>query len=177
MPVSDQQYPQTWLVLPAAGIGSRMQADRPKQYLDMTVKGITKTVIEFTLDHLLSYQASQLTSRNNVIHGFHKVVVVVTKGDPYWQDISLARGYEKDPRIMVVDGGSERCYSVLNALLAIKNIESDSFLVNFVANNMQTDVKAKQQMLDQEKLLDRAKLVLTNLKKELQISQPHSQPL
>lgn len=126
MPVSDQQYPQTWLVLPAAGIGSRMQADRPKQYLDMTVKGITKTVIEFTLDHLLSYQASQLTSRNKIIHGFHKVVVVVTKGDPYWQDISLARGYEKDPRIMVVDGGSERCYSVLNALLAIKNIETSS---------------------------------------------------
>ncbi|MBA36013.1 MAG: 2-C-methyl-D-erythritol 4-phosphate cytidylyltransferase [Oleispira sp.] len=115
MPTPDQQYPQTWLVLPAAGVGSRMQADRPKQYLEMTVKGITKTVIEFTLDHLLSYQTN---------HIFHKVVVVVTKGDPYWQDISRARGYDKDERIIVVDGGSERCYSVLNALLAISAVES-----------------------------------------------------
>ena len=101
----------TWLVLPAAGIGSRMQADRPKQYLSMTVKGITKTVIEHTLDHVLAYA------------GFYKAVVVVTKGDPYWQEISSARGYDKDERILVVEGGSERCYSVLNALIAISKVE------------------------------------------------------
>ena len=101
----------TWLVLPAAGIGSRMHADRPKQYLSMTVKGITKTVIEHTLDHVLAYA------------GFYKAVVVVTKGDPYWQEICSARGYDKDERILVVDGGSERCYSVLNALIAISEVE------------------------------------------------------
>ena len=113
-----KEFPQTWLVLPAAGVGSRMQADRPKQYLDMTVKGVTKTVIEFTLDHLLGYSVASHKPDSHK-HVFHKVVVVVTKGDPYWQDISLARSYEKDPRIMVVEGGSERCYSVLNALTAI----------------------------------------------------------
>jgi 2-C-methyl-D-erythritol 4-phosphate cytidylyltransferase len=102
----------TWLVLPAAGIGSRMQADRPKQYLPMTVKGVTKTVIEYTLDHVLAYA------------GFYNAVVVVTKGDPYWQEISFARGYDKDERILVVDGGSERCYSVLNALAAINEVEA-----------------------------------------------------
>ena len=111
----------TWLVLPAAGIGSRMQADRPKQYLSMTVKGITKTVIEFTLDHLLSY--SRFQKSNATDGGFYKVVVVVTKGDPYWQEISLARGYDKTERILVVEGGSERCYSVLNALMAINEVE------------------------------------------------------
>lgn len=111
----------TWLVLPAAGIGSRMQADRPKQYLPMTVKGNTKTVIEHTLDHVLAYAPSLGASSSN--RGFYKAVVVVTKGDPYWQEISLARGYDKDSRILVVDGGSERCYSVLNALLAIKQLD------------------------------------------------------
>jgi 2-C-methyl-D-erythritol 4-phosphate cytidylyltransferase len=111
----------TWLVLPAAGIGSRMQADRPKQYLTMTVKGIAKTVIEHTLDHVLAYTPS--SSSNTTGFGFYKVVVVVTKGDPYWQKISMARGYHKDERIVVVDGGSERCYSVLNALRAIHEIE------------------------------------------------------
>jgi 2-C-methyl-D-erythritol 4-phosphate cytidylyltransferase len=102
---------QTWLVLPAAGIGSRMKADRPKQYLEMTVNGSKKTVIEYTLDTVLAYS------------GIYKVVVVVTQGDPYWQEISQARGYDKDPRILVVAGGSERCYSVLNALTAISAIE------------------------------------------------------
>lgn len=111
----------TWLVLPAAGIGSRMQADRPKQYLQMTVKGITKSVIEHTLDHVLSY-ASSLSS-NSAATGFYKVVVVVTKGDPYWQEINSARAYHKDERILVVDGGSERCYSVLNALEAIHELD------------------------------------------------------
>ena len=118
MNTAKKEFPQTWLVLPAAGVGSRMQADRPKQYLDMTVKGVTKTVIEFTLDHLLAY-SSGLSGSNLSRSGFHKVVVVVTKGDPYWHDISLARCYDQDDRILVVDGGSERCYSVLNALTAI----------------------------------------------------------
>ena len=93
-----------------------MQADRPKQYLSMTVAGEEKTVIEFTLDNLLAY--TRIES-----FGFHKVVVVVTKGDPYWQEISQARGYDKDSRIMVIDGGSERCYSVLNALKAIDKLD------------------------------------------------------
>lgn len=105
---------QTWLVLPAAGIGSRMKADRPKQYLEMTVNGSKKTVIEYTLDTVLAYS------------GIYKVVVVVTQGDPYWQEISQARGYDKDPRILVVEGGSERCYSVLNALTAISAIEQQA---------------------------------------------------
>jgi 2-C-methyl-D-erythritol 4-phosphate cytidylyltransferase len=111
----------TWLVLPAAGIGSRMQADRPKQYLSMTVKGIAKTVIEHTLDHVLAYTPS--SSSNTTGSGFYKAVVVVTQGDPYWQEISMARGYDKNERIVVIDGGSERCYSVLNALSAIHEIE------------------------------------------------------
>jgi len=116
----DKTTQQTWLVLPAAGIGSRMQADRPKQYLSMTVKGITKTVIEHTLDHVLAY-SSDLGSEG---FGFYKAVVVVTKGDPYWQEISLARGYDLDERIIVVEGGSERCYSVLNGLMAIQRLEN-----------------------------------------------------
>lgn len=112
------QQKHTWLVLPAAGIGSRMKADRPKQYLSLTVAGIEKTVIEHTLDSLLSYKRVGEW-------GFHKVVVVVTKGDPYWQEISQARGYDKNSRILIVDGGSERCYSVLNGLKAIDKAEMD----------------------------------------------------
>ena len=100
-----------WAILPAAGIGSRMQADRPKQYLPMTVKGITKTVIEYTLDGLLAYS------------GIDKIAVIVSPEDSYWQEISSTRGYDQHDRILVVVGGSERCYSVLNGLLAVQDAE------------------------------------------------------
>lgn len=97
-----------WVILPAAGIGARMQADRPKQYLEMTVAGQSKTVIEYTLDNLLAYS------------GIEKIVLVVSKDDAYWAQISAARGYSEHNKIVVVEGGSERCYSVLNGLLAIQ---------------------------------------------------------
>jgi 2-C-methyl-D-erythritol 4-phosphate cytidylyltransferase len=103
-----------WAILPAAGIGSRMQADRPKQYLPMTVKGITKTVIEYTLDGLLAYS------------GIDQIAVIVSPDDSYWKTISSARGYDQHQRILVVAGGSERCYSVLNGLLAVQDAAKSS---------------------------------------------------
>ncbi len=38
-------------IVPAAGVGSRMQADRPKQYLTL----LDKTVLEHTVEHLLEH--------------------------------------------------------------------------------------------------------------------------
>ena len=43
---SENPLPRYWAIIPAAGIGSRMQTDRPKQYLSMS----GKTVLEYTLD-------------------------------------------------------------------------------------------------------------------------------
>ena len=43
--------PQFWAVVPAAGIGERMQADKPKQYLQL----LGQTVIEHTLQRLASH--------------------------------------------------------------------------------------------------------------------------
>lgn len=50
---------------------------------------------------------------------------------------------------------------------AIKNIESFSFLVNFISSNMNAPVEEKQRMLEEEVLEDRAKKVLEHLTKEL----------
>src|ERR1700760_4302571 len=44
--------------------------------------------------------------------------------------------------------------------IAIRNIESTSFLINFIASNMNADVATKQQMLETADLRDRTKLVL-----------------
>ncbi len=52
---------------------------------------------------------------------------------------------------------------------ALKNIESPSFLVNFISSNMNAPVAEKQKMLEVVDLKERATLVLSNLTKELQM--------
>tara|TARA_R110001632_G_scaffold89433_1_gene192805 strand:+ start:6182 stop:8638 length:2457 start_codon:yes stop_codon:yes gene_type:complete len=54
------------------------------------------------------------------------------------------------------------------ASFAIKNIQSDSFLVNFISSNMDLSVKQKQVVLEKDSLKERALLTLKNLNKELQ---------
>lgn len=88
-----------WSILPAAGKGTRMGVDRPKQYLTL----INKTVIEHTLERLLS------------VPQIEKVVVALSPADDEFQRLSIA----KHPRILITTGGKERCHSVLNGLNAI----------------------------------------------------------
>lgn len=83
-------------VVPAAGVGSRMKADRPKQYLE--IQG--HTVLEHTVEKLLSHPE------------VNKVVVAITDGDPYYPELSLSG----NPDVIRVSGGKERADSVLSAL-------------------------------------------------------------
>lgn len=59
--------------------------------------------------------------------------------------------------------------------IAIKNIESASFLINFISSNMNADVAAKQQMLEVANLRERAKMVLGHLTVELQMQELKNQ--
>ncbi len=59
--------------------------------------------------------------------------------------------------------------------IAIKNIESASFLINFISSNMNADVAAKQQMLEVANLRERAKMVLEHLTVELQMQELKNQ--
>lgn len=93
--MSDQQ-PAYWGIVPAAGVGKRMGADLPKQYLE--VRG--KSVLQHTLERLLSVEV--LTA----------VVVALGAEDGYWPDLPFA-GH---PRILTAEGGKERADSVLSAL-------------------------------------------------------------
>ena len=114
-----------WAIVPAAGVGKRMQADRPKQYLPLN--GIS--VIEQTLTRLL--QVKQLTA----------VVVAISKEDPYWPNLEIS----KNPRILTADGGKERADSVLSALnsIAAQADDNDWVLVHDAARPCitQTDVE------------------------------------
>ncbi len=58
---------------------------------------------------------------------------------------------------------------------ALRNIESPSFLINFISSNMNAPVAEKQKMLEVLDLKERATLVLGNLTKELQMLELKSQ--
>jgi 2-C-methyl-D-erythritol 4-phosphate cytidylyltransferase len=92
-----QSLPAFWAVIPAAGIGARMAADRPKQYLQLG--GLT--IIEHSLLCFLDHPRLK------------GLVVSLAVDDPYWPTLPCAL----DSRIQQVAGGKERADSVLNALL------------------------------------------------------------
>lgn len=64
-----------YAIVPASGIGSRMQADRPKQYLPLN----GKLVIEHTLERLLSFKKIE------------KIVVIISADDCFWSTLSIAK--------------------------------------------------------------------------------------
>ncbi|WP_114936442.1 endopeptidase La [Mucilaginibacter endophyticus] len=53
--------------------------------------------------------------------------------------------------------------------IAIRNIESTSFLINFISSNMNADMSAKQHLLEIANLRERANLVLEHLTLDLQM--------
>ena len=55
------------------------------------------------------------------------------------------------------------------AAFALKNIESDSYLINFLATNLSTSVEDKQAILEMDNIVDRAKTVLKLLHRDLQL--------
>lgn len=87
-------------VVPAAGVGSRMGASVPKQYLPLA----GSTVIDLTLERLLGHP------------NIETVVVAISPDDGWWPDSKFA----SDAAVTVVQGGKERCHSVLNALQALR---------------------------------------------------------
>ena len=94
-------FPDVIAVVPAAGIGSRMQSECPKQYL--SIGG--KTLLEHALNSLLAHPAVS------------RIIVAISPDDPYFSTLPMA----SDPRVMVVRGGKERADSVLAGLKAVSS--------------------------------------------------------
>ena len=55
------------------------------------------------------------------------------------------------------------------ATFAIKNIESPTFLVNFIASNLSTEVKTKQELLELNEISKRIEMVLEQLSYEIKM--------
>ncbi|MBQ0743243.1 MAG: 2-C-methyl-D-erythritol 4-phosphate cytidylyltransferase [Pseudomonas sp.] len=105
-----------WVVIPAAGVGSRMQADRPKQYLPLG----DRALIEHTLDCFLGQP------------GLNGLVVCLADDDAWWPALACAA----DQRIQRAGGGRERADSVLSGLHKLTELgalDSDWVLVHDAA--------------------------------------------
>lgn len=88
-----------WAVLPAAGIGSRMGSELPKQYLEVA----GATIFEHSLRSLLACE--QITA----------VIVALHPDDTRAADLSIL----DDERVQTVIGGAQRSDSVLAGLQAL----------------------------------------------------------
>lgn len=108
-------HPHYWLVVPAAGIGQRMSADRPKQYLQIR----NRFILDITLSRLLDT-------------GYFSGAMVVLHPDDQWFATSESA---QDSRVSTCLGGAERADSVLAGLVALQEVagEEDWVLVHDVA--------------------------------------------
>lgn len=108
-------HPRLWLVIPAAGIGQRMKAECPKQYLKLNDRFILDITVSRVLDSA----------------GFAGCMVALNPLDQWWSATESAA----DSRVHTCVGGRERADSVLSALRALKNVadEDDWVLVHDAA--------------------------------------------
>ncbi len=107
--------PRYWFIVPAAGVGARMNADKPKQYLLLS----NKTILEHTLSRILS------------VPDLAGIVVPLSKDDSYWSSLSIFQ----NSLVHTVQGGESRAESVLNGLnyLVDKTHDRDWVLVHDAA--------------------------------------------
>ncbi len=102
-------------LIPAAGVGTRMGGDAPKQYVLLG----TRTMLEHSIDALLADAR------------IDRVFVVVAPADTRWQQLDV-----QDERVEFLPvGGASRAQSVLNGLIAIAGrcADDDRVLVHDAA--------------------------------------------
>ena len=110
--MTDQSVP-FWVIIPAAGLGQRMQSEIPKQYLKIN----NKTVIEHTLECFINHPK---------IAG---VVVVKHSEDSYWDQLHYK--FQTTP-VFTTEGGVDRNDSVLQGikyLMNIKQLAADTWVM------------------------------------------------
>ncbi|MEP7184428.1 MAG: 2-C-methyl-D-erythritol 4-phosphate cytidylyltransferase [Rhodanobacter sp.] len=102
--------PSVWCVVPAAGRGTRVGGDCPKQYLMLA----GRPLIEHTLGRLLAHPK---------IAG---LMVVLGKADTHWSGMGQRNGKP----VMTTVGGTERSDSVLAGIVALPaSVGADDFVL------------------------------------------------
>ena len=97
-----------------------------------------------------------------------KATVIEAADDKIVEDKKEFKAIIQDIQEQALEVIKENPMLPSEASFAIKNIKSDSFLVNFISSNMDLSVSQKQVILEKDNLKERALLALKNLNKELQ---------
>ncbi len=101
------------VIVPAAGVGKRMLASCPKQYLTIN----NQSILTHTIERLLSHTK------------IGKVIIMLSDEDEYFSQTELA----DNANIIRVSGGKKRVNSVLNGLQVIDDKECSWVLVHDAA--------------------------------------------
>ncbi|XBC37529.1 MAG: 2-C-methyl-D-erythritol 4-phosphate cytidylyltransferase [Buchnera aphidicola (Meitanaphis microgallis)] len=96
-------YSKIVAIVPAAGIGSRMLSNIPKQYIK--IRGCT--ILEHSIKFLLAHSSIK------------RIIIVLNKKDIFFHKLSIS----SHPRIFYVIGGDLRVCSVLSGLLVINDVK------------------------------------------------------
>jgi 2-C-methyl-D-erythritol 4-phosphate cytidylyltransferase len=94
-----------WAIVPAAGIGRRMRAKVPKQYLNVNGRPIIETSL----------------GRIGALSYVSKVLVMLNPEDTIWPSLNLI----KNEKFICQPGGENRYRSVLNGLRYLQYLASD----------------------------------------------------
>ncbi|UDG79130.1 Bifunctional enzyme IspD/IspF [Candidatus Ecksteinia adelgidicola] len=90
-------------ILPAAGIGKRMQSRCPKQYLNIG----QYSILEHTIHALFSHPRIK------------QIIVAINFKDQYFKKLPILN----DPRVIITFGGKKRIDTVLASMKLVKNTE------------------------------------------------------
>ena len=97
----DNNLNPIWAIVPASGLGRRMQSELPKQYV--SVQG--NYVIECCIDRLHSHP------------GIESAVVVLQNDESNWEEL----GYPLEKPVLKTTSAVERNHSVYNGLLVLQD--------------------------------------------------------
>lgn len=95
--------PEIWAVVPAAGSGTRMESETPKQYLKLN----GEAMVSLSVRKLL------------LVEQIHGVVVALSENDTRWRELEVAQ----HPNVHTVIGGATRSESVLHALHYLSHLD------------------------------------------------------
>ena len=124
-------------------------------------------------------------TKSIVIQGKRRFQIAeFVQDDPYFKArvTPLQEDYAEGDEVEIqarIRGIKQQAINIVNlspnlpseAAYAIENIDSPSFLIHFIASNLQVDVEEKQTLLETTSLLERADLIIDHLNRELQVLQ------
>lgn len=112
------------------------------------------------------FQLEAITSEDPYFRG--RVHLLKDEAIPVNPDFEALAGSIKDLATQIINLSPN---IPSEAAIILKNIENPAFLIHFVSNNLNSDLREKQQLLETQNLSQRAELLMTLLQRELQYAE------